>query len=175
MAAKKTTAKKTTAAKPKTPTLADWLGSDDTYLDTQTSVNKSLQDTLDDITQQKSRYDTTYNNDLRNLGYDAATGQFNTLDPLTQSGRTYGNLAADFASRGMLASSGYGEAVTNTGRQLSTQLTNAATGRQNYVDDLDKYGATQSSDANDALRQAKREAIARFSAKYATNSTKALS
>jgi hypothetical protein len=148
------------------PTDNDWLAGDSTYQDTVSSLNRNLSDTLTDVQAQKKTYDTTYNDDLRQLGY-VPGGGWNTADPLTQSGKAFSGQSNDFAARGMLQSSGYGDALTNTTRQFNNQLSDATTARDTYDKGQDAYAATQQAQTNDAITQAKRAAIARKSAQYA--------
>lgn len=163
------TKKPTTPAKP---TLDAWLAGDGTYHDQVTDTNLALKNALDDVNRQKADYQNTYQNDMRQLGWNGT--QWNMADALTQSGRAFGQQAQDFAARGMLQSSGYGDNFTNLTRQLNDQVTNADTARQKYNTDLDAYGVTQNADALSAITQAKRAAIARYGAKYVTSANGAL-
>lgn len=155
------------------PSLADWLSSDPTYLATQAGLAKSQ--TMNDADRQKeiTDYGNTYRTDLSRLGYQ--NGVWNHTDPLTTSGKAFGDQNADFASRGMLQSSGFADQQNLLGRNLNQQVSTAATARQKYDSDIAAQGSADHQANNESLIQAKLEAIARRSAKYATSASGALS
>lgn len=155
------------------PTDEEWLAGDSAYADQVASTQRSLADTLADSQKQRRDYDTSYNDDLRQLGWN---GQgWNTADPLTQSGKAFSGQTNDFAARGMLQSTGYGDAITNTTRQFNQQVSDAAQARTQYDSGLDSLDAANQAQTQDSITQAKRAAIARKSAQYAVAASGVLS
>lgn len=158
---------------PGIPTDDQWLAGDGDYQSQLTNANQDLKDTLTDTEGQRQHYNTTYNDDLRRLGY-VQGGGWNTADPNTQSGKAFSNQANDFASRGMLQSSGYGTALSNTTRQFDQQVTDATTAQRSYSSGLDSLNAAKRSETQATIAQMKQAAIGRKAAQYANQANGAL-
>jgi hypothetical protein len=167
------------AAPSAAPSEADYLAGDSAYQAQLAALTKALSDYQADQTNQNSQYDTQYNQGLSSLGYQApapgadgsadpnAVGGWNFQDQNTSAGRSYQNQLNDFASRGELQSSGYGEALDNLTRSLNTQKGSMDTSRQGFEDNLASQLSSQQNQNTLSLQQAKADAIARRAAQYA--------
>ena len=146
----------------------DYLAGDATYQATLSALLKQLQNFETDITQQKANRKLDYDRALSDLGWipgaDGADGSWNYQDQLTAAGRSYQNLLNDYASRGMLNSTGYADAQSNLSRSLIDQFEGLETSNKQFIGDLDRQLA-KTKDENTAAQQAARaEAIARRAA-----------
>lgn len=161
-----------------------WLnaGGDAAYQAQIAALTKALSNYESDNTAQSSKYDVDYGTSLKNLGWagaadgmvddpstpsvDESKGSWNLQDQNTASGRAYQNQLNDFASRGLLQSSLYGEANNNLMRSLSDQLTGLDTAKTNFMDDLTRQLTTYKDQNNASQQQAKADALARYSAQF---------
>lgn len=167
-------AKKPAAKKPGVPSVSNYLLSDSTYVATQASLAKALAKYKADIAKQGSDYGTQYNTDLNRLGFDPAAKTWNQTDQLTSSGKAFTGQLNDFASRGMVNSSGYAQNYSDLGRTFDQQVKDAATAKQKYTSDLSAQLGSYTDQNTDALTQAKLEAISRRSVKYANTANGAV-
>jgi hypothetical protein len=160
----------------------DFIASDASYQAQLAALTKALADYQADNTAQQTKYNTDYGTSLKNLGWspaaegavdnpltpniDESKGAWNLTDTNTASGRAYNNQQNDFASRGLLQSSLYGEANNNLMRSLSDQLSGLDTAKQNFTDDLVRQLTTYKDQNVAQQQQAKADALARYSAQY---------
>jgi len=159
-----------------------FIASDAGYQAQLAALTKALSNYQADNTAQVSKYNTDFGTSLKNLGWnpaaagavddpstpniDESKGGWNTTDTNTASGRAYENQMNDFASRGLLQSSLYGEANNNLMRSLSDQLSGLNTGKQNFMDNLTSQ-LTAYKDQNLAQQQqAKADALARYAVQF---------
>lgn len=168
------------AAPSAAPSEEDYLAGDSAYQAQLAALTKALSDYQADQTNQNSQYDTQYNQGLASLGYQAPgagpdgvsgtgddPGPWNFQDLNTSAGRSYDNQLNDFASRGELQSSGYGQALDNLTRSLNTQKGSMDTSRQGFEDNLASQLSSQQNQNTLSLQQAKADSIARRAAQYA--------
>jgi hypothetical protein len=158
-----------------------WLSGDATYQAQLAALQQALADSQSDFTNQKTKYDTDYNDSLKNLGWvqpmvddpstpdinEAAAGKWNLDDLNTSSGRAYQNQENDFAGRGLLQSTLYANANDNLMRSLNDQLGGVNTGRQNFLSDLATQQTTARNQNNASQQQARADALARMAASLA--------
>jgi hypothetical protein len=158
-----------------------WLSGDATYQAQLAALQQALADSQSDFTNQKTKYDTDYNDSLKNLGWvqpmvddpstpdinEAAAGKWNLDDLNTSSGRAYQNQENDFAGRGLLQSTLYANANDNLMRSLNDQLGGVNTGRQNFLSDLATQQTTAQNQNNASQQQARADALARMAASLA--------
>lgn len=146
-------------------------GSDAAYTAQLAALAKALADNEADITAQTTKYNVDYGDTVKNLGWiqdDPATkdvneGAWNFKDLNTAAGRSFQNQQNDFAGRGLLQSSLYGTANDNLTRSLNDQLTGINTGKQNFMNDLDRQKTSFQNDNKLSQQQARAEAIFRRS------------
>lgn len=144
-------------------------GADSAYTAQMAALQKALENQQADITAQQGKYNVDYGDSLKNLGWiqddpttpDVNEGAWNFKDTATAAGRGFQNQQNDFAGRGLLQSSLYGEANDNLTRSLNDQLGGINTGKQNFMDDLTRQQNAFTADNGLSMQQAKAEAIAR--------------
>lgn len=145
---------------------AQWLEQDSAYNSQLAALTRAMQNKQAGFVQQRGAFDTQYNENLNQLGFDPTLGTWDQNDQLTQSGAATRNQMGDYASRGMLQSSGYGEARDNLGRSMNQQLGTAEQGRQNFLNES-QLNEVSFKDANMLQQtQAKADALARRAAQY---------
>ena len=153
------------------PSESDYLKGDATYQATISALAKQLANFNTDIDTQLSNRKVDYDKALQQLGYimpakGATEGTWNFEDQMTAAGRAYQAMLNDFASRGMIQSSGYGEAQNDLTRTLNEQFKGLETSNKQFIDDMGRQ-KTKAADENTAAQQAARaEAILRRSAQY---------
>lgn len=152
--------------KPKPPSKKDWLKDDASYQAQLASLKKAVENYLSDTKAQRSKYNTKYDTSVTDLGWMGKEDGWNREDQNTSSGRAYQNLNNDFAGRGMLQSSAYGDAVDDLFRSLDDQYSAMNTAKDDFMSDLDRQ-VSQYKDKNTSSRQqARAESLARRAAKY---------
>lgn len=148
----------------------DWIaqGGDSTYQMQLAALAKALADSNADYDSQETKYDVNYNDSLKGLGWmngqNGGAGSWNFDDLNTAAGRGMHNLDNDYASRGMLQSSAYGDAVTDFNRSLTDQLNSINTGRSDFRSDIERQRQSGTSDNQQQIQQARADAIARRAA-----------
>jgi hypothetical protein len=156
----------------------DYLAGDAQYQAQLAALMDALNQGNTDFEAQSSRYQTTFDDSLRQLGWggeraddpatadvnEAQPGSWNRTDQNTASGRALNNQLNDFASRGMLQSSLFGTANDNLMRSLNEQLGSMQTGRQGFMDDIARQRAAFEQENLLNQQNAKAEALARRAA-----------
>lgn len=155
----------------------DYLAGDAQYQAQLAALMKALQDTETDFGAQRGRYETSFGESMRGLGWtpevaddpntpeiETAPGAWNMTDQNTASGRALTNQQNDFASRGMLQSSLFGRANDDLMRSLNDQLGGMQTGRTSFLDDLARQQSAYKTDNLSQQQQARAEALARRAA-----------
>ena len=153
----------------------DYLAGDAQYQAQLAALMNALNSSTSDFEAQKSRYNTSYQDSLRGLGWtpgmqddpstpdinEAAPGMWNREDTNTASGRAYQNQTNDFASRGLLQSSLYGTAQDNLFRSLNDQLGGMQGAQTSFLDDIARQlSGVQNQNTLDQ-QNARAEALAR--------------
>jgi len=126
------------------PTEEQFLAGDKTYQDQLAALLAALDNYGTEQTRQKSNYDTDFINALDTLGLRDSDRSAETAndrvwqgkDLNTSFGRGTQSIQNDFASRGMLQSSGFARAQDDLMRSLMDQVASMDTGRQRFTDDL---------------------------------------
>lgn len=155
------------APAPKPPSEEDFLASDAAYQAQMAALKKALENYLADTAAQKTKYNTSYDTSVKNLGWLGDEG-WNREDQNTSSGRAYQSLNNDFAGRGLLQSSAYGEAVDDLFRSLNDQYSAMNKDRTNFMDDLARQTSQFKNENTLSQQQARAESLARRAAKYDT-------
>jgi hypothetical protein len=102
-----------------------------------------------------------YSAGLRNLGFNAGTGTFDPEDKYQGYGGARNAARQNFASRGMLGSSGYNTAGTNIDRSFADQKNTMERGQQNYASQQKQAATEYETEAKNAQLLAKEAAIQR--------------
>lgn len=146
-------------------TQQDFLGSDAEYL----AAEAAYKNVYDQLAASLTREDTNYNKDfgtaLGNLGWlGADKGGWAMQNKETAAGRGYANLFDDFASRGMLRGSGFGEAEGSLRTSLQKQL-DMLNDQKTQFSDAQNEKRTQASQTRDNnIKMAAAQALARMGA-----------
>lgn len=162
------------AAAPPAPSEEDYLAGDAGYQAQLAALLKALELFKSDDTAQRTRYETDYGEGVRNLGWtpdDPKTegideSKWNWEDQNVASGRAYQGQLNDFASRGMLQSSGYGRAVNDLQRSFNDQLGSVNRARTDFLSQRDRDLAAYENENTSSSQQARAEALARRAAQY---------
>lgn len=93
-------------------------------------------------------------------------GSWNFNDQNTASGKAYQNQLNDFASRGLLQSSLYGQANNDLIRSLTDQLSGLETSKSNFMTNLAQQLSAYQNQNTASQQQAKADALARYAAQY---------
>jgi len=138
-----------------------------------------------DQSSQKTRYNTSYKDSLKSLGWgfdpskDIAEtdvvptmdellnrGTWNQGDRTTASGRGISNQLEDFAARGMTDSSFFARAKNDLMKSLNDQLYSTVNSRKSFVDDLASqrraYGVEDATNRQAALEEAKNRVLSQW-------------
>jgi len=140
------------APKPVQMTPEQWLSKDTTYTGQQNSYNKALQDYLANYNAELQKYGNEYNAATSKVGQEREKG-------LT-------SMADDYASRGLLNSGVYGEAMQDYNTDMDTRLADMQRAKSAYEGDLLADKNSWSSNQQELLTKAKQEALNRRLAAY---------
>ena len=155
---------------------ADWLAGDQSYARQMAALKAALDNFIADQGAQTTRYNTDFNEGIKQLGWmgrpgaegtndwESTGGNWNEQDLNTASGRAFNSQLNDFASRGILQSSLFGTARNDLQRSLNDQLGSVVTGRRNFLDDLTRQRTSYTQENENAGRSAREEALARMAA-----------
>lgn len=155
---------------------ADWLAGDAAYNRQIAALQAALQNFLADQGASTTRYNTDFNEGVKQLGWkgrpaaegdqkwESVGGNWDETDNNTASGRAFTNQLNDFAGRGLLQSSLFGTARNDLQRSLNDQLNSVVTGRTNFLDDLVRQRTSYQQENENSSRSAREEALARMAA-----------
>lgn len=161
------------AATPEPPKISDedWLkqGGDSIYAEQLAALKKAMQDYQSEQGVQKGRYGTDFEEGSRRLGWKDKDGfegaedpgQWDFEDTNFAAGRGFKSQRDDFAARGLLQSSDYGEARTKLERDLNDQRSSMVTDRNRFTDDLAAQLAAFQAENTNAQGSARNEALLR--------------
>jgi hypothetical protein len=165
-------------AAPPPPSKEDWIGSDAGYKAQRDALAKALADYQTNYDAEIGQYDVDYGKGIRNLGWDAeklddpmtkeneGVGVWNTTDTTRSSGRSYQNQLNDFASRNLLQSTLYAQAVSDLMRSLDEQLGNVNTSRSNFRNDKSRARTAYQTDNESQKNLAYADAASRYSSLF---------
>jgi len=163
---------------PPPPSKEDWIASDAGYKAQRDALMKALADYTTNFNAEIGQYDVDYTKGIKNLGWDytklddpmtkenEGVGAWNTTDTTRSSGRSYQNQLNDFASRNMLQSSLYAQAVSDLMRSLDEQLGNINTSRQNFRNDKERAKTSYTTDNESQKNLAYADAASRYAALF---------
>lgn len=163
------------APTPPPPSPDQWMnaGADQAYQAQISALAKALSDYRADNQHQQDQYNTDFSKSLDTLGWtpganatDVNGGSWNWNDQNTASGKAYQNQLNDFASRGLLQSSLYGQANNDLVRSLTDQLTGLQTAKSNFMTNLAQQLSAYQNQNTASQQQAKADALARYAAQY---------
>lgn len=148
----------------------DYLAGESGYQAQLAALMRALSDYTADDTAQRTKYAGDYSEATKNLGWrdpdgdGPGAGNWDLEDLNTASGRGYQNQINDFASRGMLQSSLYGEANDNFMRSMNDQLGSMGQAKTDFLSDRDRQLNSFKGENTLSQQQARAEAIARRAA-----------
>ncbi len=165
-------------APPPPPNKDQWIADDAGYKAQRDALAKALADYQTNYTAELGQYDVDYKKGIRNLGWDATAfddpmtpenegvGTWNTTDMTRSSGRSYQNQLNDFASRNLLQSTLYAQAVADLMRSLDDQLGNINTARSNFTNDKSRALTAYKTDNESQKNLAYADAASRYAALF---------
>ncbi len=154
------------ATAPPPPSQDEWLAQDSQFIDEKSAAEQDYQNLLAKLAQQKTDYELDNKNTLRNLGWQSDNNSWNMNDRLTGYGNAYQNQLNDFASRGLMDSSLYGEAQNDLNRGFNQQRDDLATALQNFNAGQATDRASAQTSRDQAQAAAQRQALLRYAAQY---------
>lgn len=165
-----------TGGKPSPMSNNDWWNQDANYQAELAGYAASLAAAKQALSANRTQYDTDYLQTLKNLGWssngltanDAATadqgGNWDPNNMLGAYGQGYNNLRNDYAGRGLMTSSFYGDALGNFGTDFNNQLKNLVGQRQNSVNNQNSQEQQALNDYTNAQTRARQSSLARAAA-----------
>lgn len=137
---------------PRPPSLADFLGSDSTYMQQKSALDKARADYLAQQGQSKTQYLTGYTTDKNTLGQNRQ--------------QSLADLENDFAGRGLLQSGLYADSLANTNRDFDTKASALEQAKAAFLAQLAGDLTNFTSEQGLTLTKAQQEAAARRAAQY---------
>lgn len=137
---------------PRPPSLADFLGSDSTYMQQKSALDKARSDYLAQQGQSKTQYLTGYTNDKNTLGINRQ--------------QSLSDLENDFAGRGLLQSGLYADSMANTNRDFDTKASALEQAKAAFLAQLAGDLTNFTSEQGLTLTKAQQEAAARRAAQF---------
>lgn len=140
----------------------NWEPTDSAYIAEAAGINSDTQSLLDELKRQRGMYELDWKTALRNLGYDQGAGRWDRGNRLGAYGQAMNNQTNDFASRGLMNSSLYANALADLEGSFTQQL-----GDLNAANLQDETGynervAAANTQKDNALKQARMNALARL-------------
>lgn len=157
-------------AAPVAPRMSDedWLGQDSQYKSSLSALEQKLRGYEVENAATKSKgiqdYDTSTLRLGWNKGVDGGEGSWNQDDRTTSYGNAYQGQMGDFASRGLLQSTLYDQAQTDTLGSFNRQKTEMDTGHTNFIEELARALSGKKTDTQLGKDQSRVEALARRAA-----------
>lgn len=153
----------------------DWWNQDASFQTESGGLKSVLDNALSDLARKRSNYDTDFSSTLKNLGWDwegdtigdlgsVGAGKWDPTNQLGAYGQGNQNLTNDYASRGLMDSSFFGDALTNYNTDFNNQFANLNQGRaqfQTEYGDNTGQGASANSEYQNALQRARQSSLAR--------------
>jgi hypothetical protein len=138
--------------RPKPPSQGDWIGKDTTYQQQQSAYNQALKDYAAQFTAEQGKYNNEFAAGMDKLGLDRTQGAE--------------DLQNDYASRGMLTSGVYADALNDFNKDFDTRVSDMNRAKTNYMDDLTTAKTNFSTEQKTLLNKAYQDAINRYTAKF---------
>lgn len=163
-------------AAPTTPapvSQSDWWNQDPNYQTELAGYAASLAAAQQQLGANRAQYDTDFVQTLKNLGWSsdginnnnadvaATSGNWDQNNMLGAYGRGYNNLNNDYAGRGLLTSSFYGDALGNFGTDFNNQRANIIGQRQNSVNNQNAQAQQAQTDYVNAQNRARQASLSR--------------
>lgn len=140
----------------------NWQPTDSAYIAESAGIESDTQALLDELKRQRGLYELDWKTALRNLGYDQGAGRWDRNNRLGAYYQATNNQQNDFASRGLMNSSLYANALADLEGSFGQQL-----GDLNAANLQDETGykervAAATTQKDNALKQARMNALARL-------------
>jgi hypothetical protein len=139
----------------------DELAGDSVYAAQVAALNRALQNFQANQALGADFQNQDYSKGLRNLGYNAGTGQWDVEDKMQGYGGATNAARQNYAGRGMLRSSGYGTTRANLNRSFGEQKSSMDQAQQNFKAQQAREAAQYQGEATDAQLMAREAAIQR--------------
>jgi len=139
----------------------DELAGDSVYAAQVAALNRALQNFQANQALGADFQNQDYSKALRNLGYNAGTGQYDVEDKMQGYGGATNAARQNYAGRGMLRSSGYGTTRANLNRSFGEQKSSMDQAQQNFKAQQARDFAQYEGEAKDAQLMAREAAIQR--------------
>ena len=139
----------------------DELAGDSVYAAQVAALNRALQNFQANQALGADFQNQDYSKALRNLGYNAGTGQYDVEDKMQGYGGATNAARQNYAGRGMLRSSGYGTTRANLNRSFGEQKSSMDQAQQNFKSQQARDAAQYEGEAKDAQLMAREAAIQR--------------
>jgi hypothetical protein len=139
----------------------DELAGDSVYAAQVAALNRALQNFQANQALGADLQGQDYSKGLRNLGYNAGTGQWDVEDKMQGYGGATNAARQNYAGRGMLRSSGYGTTRANLNRSFGEQKSSMDQAQQNFKTQQAREAAQYQGEAEDARLMAREAAIQR--------------
>lgn len=159
---------------PATPQISpeDWINSDAAYQAESAGYKNTLDNAMADLLTRRTNYDTDFTQTMKNLGWSwggdkngdlssLASGKWDPSNRLGAYGSGLYNLNNDFASRGMLDSSFYGDAQNNFNTDFGNQFAGLVNQRQGQTKSFTDQQNAANNTYQNALAQARAASLAR--------------
>lgn len=139
----------------------DQLAGDSVYAAQVAALNRALQNFQANQALGADFQNQDYSKGLRNLGFNAGTGQYDVEDKMQGYGGATNAARQNYAGRGMLRSSGYGTTTANLNRSFNDQKSSMDQAQQNFKSQQARDAAQYEGEAKDAQLMAREAAIQR--------------
>jgi hypothetical protein len=164
---------------PPPPDKGQWIAKDEGFKAQRDALVKALADYQTNYDAEIGQYDVDFGKGLRNLGWDyeklddpntkdvnEGVGKWNLEDQTRSSGRAYQGQLNDFASRNLLQSSLYAQAVSDLMKSLDEQNSQMNTSRQNFRNDKGRALGAFKTDNESQKNLAYADAASRYAALF---------
>lgn len=159
-------------AAPQPMSDADWWNQDADFQVEQSGLKNVLDTALANLALKRSTFDTDFVTTMKNLGWDwggdetgslddLGAGKWDPTNKLSAYGSGFQNLNNDFASRGMVDSSFFGDAVTNFNTDFNNQFNQLRGQRDQFRQGLTGDETAAQNEYQNALARARAQSLAR--------------
>lgn len=160
------------AAAPTPMSDEDWWNQDADYQTEQGGLKNVLDSAMSNLALKRSGFDTDFVSTMKNLGWDWGGDETGSLDDLGGGkwdpsnklgayGAGFQNLNNDFASRGLLDSSFFGDSLTNFNTDFNNQFSQLTGQRNQFQQGLKGDEQSSQNEYQNALARARASSLAR--------------
>lgn len=159
---------------PPVPSIEDYLPTDSVFVAEKAGIDADTAALLSSLKRDRASYDVDFGSALRNLGWELGDqgleapgqGSWRQQDLTGAYGNAYNTQQNDYAGRGMLTSSFYGNALEDLLASFDQQRNDMISARQRQIDDWTAQGTDAETQQRQAIDRARAAALARRAATY---------